>query len=201
MPDGPGGFAQNYSCSALLRITLGPLALRVRDCHPLRCDFPDSSIPHQDTTTWSYNPAGASPHRRFGLFPGRSPLLGESLSYFLFLGVLRCFSSLRSPHCYSSDNYPSGNWVVPFGNPRVKGHLHLTAAYRSLSRPSSPPGAKASTRRPNSLSPTLTPYSTYSGDAHTFSCFLRFVLFLDLNKVFTYSLVCQYVKDLFPNRR
>ena len=121
--------------------------------------------------------------------------------YFLFLEVLRCFSSLRSPHCYSSDNYPSGNWVVPFGNPRVKGHLHLTAAYRSLSRPSSPPGAKASTRRPNSLSPTLTPYSTYSGDAHTFSCFLRFVLFLDLNKVFTYSLVCQYVKDLFPNGR
>ena len=36
--------------------------------------------------------------RRFGLFPGRSPLLGESLVYFLFLEVLRCFSSLGSPH-------------------------------------------------------------------------------------------------------
>ena len=36
--------------------------------------------------------------RRFGLFPGRSPLLGESLTYFLFLRVLRCFSSPRSPH-------------------------------------------------------------------------------------------------------
>ena len=34
---------------------------------------------------------------RFGLFPGRSPLLGESLVYFLFLKVLRCFSSLGSP--------------------------------------------------------------------------------------------------------
>ena len=34
---------------------------------------------------------------RFGLFPGRSPLLGESLVYFLFLQVLRCFSSLRLP--------------------------------------------------------------------------------------------------------
>ncbi|KAA6308069.1 hypothetical protein EZS27_040256, partial [termite gut metagenome] len=33
-------------------------------------------------------------------------------------------------------------------NPRVKGYLHLTVAYRSLSRPSSPPGAKASTMRP-----------------------------------------------------
>ena len=37
------------------------------------------------------------------------------------------------------DSRPSGGWVVPFGNPRVKGHLHLTGAYRSLSRPSSPP--------------------------------------------------------------
>ena len=73
--------------------------------------------------------------------------------YFLFLEVLRCFSSLRSPLYLSTDNYPSGNWVVPFGNPRIKGHLHLPQAYRSLSRPSSPPRAKASTRRPNFLSP------------------------------------------------
>ena len=33
---------------------------------------------------------------------------------------------------------PSDGQVVPFGNRRVKGHLHLTDAYRSLSRPSSP---------------------------------------------------------------
>ena len=33
--------------------------------------------------------------QRFGLFPVRSPLLGESFIYFLFLQVLRCFSSLR----------------------------------------------------------------------------------------------------------
>ena len=35
-------------------------------------------------------------------------------------------------------------WVPPFGNLRVEGYLHLTAAYRSLSRPSSAPSAKAS---------------------------------------------------------
>ena len=51
------------------------------------------------------------------------------------------------------DNRPSAGWVVPFGNPRIKGYLHLPQAYRSLSRPSSPPRAKASTRRPNFLSP------------------------------------------------
>ncbi len=35
-----------------------------------------------------------SPQNRFGLLPFRSPLLRESS---LFLEVLRCFSSLRSP--------------------------------------------------------------------------------------------------------
>ena len=33
--------------------------------------------------------------------------------------------------------------VSPFGNLRIYGHLHLPAAYRSLSRPSSAPNAKA----------------------------------------------------------
>ena len=67
------------------------------------------------------------------------------------------FASLHK----SRDNYPSGNWVVPFGNRGITGHLHLPRAYRSLSRPSSPPGAKASTRRPNSVSPILLEYSPY----------------------------------------
>ena len=33
--------------------------------------------------------------------------------------------------------------VSPFGNLRIKGYLHLPEAYRSLSRPSSAPDAKA----------------------------------------------------------
>ena len=37
------------------------------------------------------------------------------------------------------DSRPSGGWVVPFGNPGINGHLRLHRAYRSLSRPSSPP--------------------------------------------------------------
>ena len=153
MPDGPGGFAQNSSCSALLRIPLSLVSLRLRDYHPLRLNFPEHSPHDSSATAWSYNPVCALPHMRFGLFPGRSPLLGESLDYFLFLGVLRCFSSPRLPLYLSTDSYPSGNWVVPFGNPRIKGYLLLPRAYRSLSRPSSPPRAKASTGRPNLLSP------------------------------------------------
>ena len=37
--------------------------------------------------------------------------------------------------------------VSPFGNLRITGYLHLPAAYRSLSRPSSALSAKASTLR------------------------------------------------------
>ena len=57
----------------------------------------------------------------------------------LLLRVLRCFSSPRSPRfarCHDC------SWrVPPFGYPRITGHLRLPAAFRSLSRPSSPLGA------------------------------------------------------------
>ena len=98
-------------------------------------------------------PVRPEPHR-FGLFPVRSPLLGESLTYFLFLLLLRCFSSQGLPP-HQADDGPSARRVVPFGDLRVKGHLHLTAAFRSLSRPSSPVRAKASASRPFLLSLSL----------------------------------------------
>ncbi len=44
-------------------------------------------------------------------------------------------------------NYPCG-WVSPFGNPRIKAYSQLPTAYRSVSRPSSPLNAKASTKCP-----------------------------------------------------
>ena len=34
-------------------------------------------------------------------------------------------------------------WIAPFGNLRISAYLRLPAAYRSLSRPSSAPSAKA----------------------------------------------------------
>ena len=43
LPDGPGGFTQNSSCSALLRIPLSDESLRVPDCHCLWSNFPDRS--------------------------------------------------------------------------------------------------------------------------------------------------------------
>ena len=44
------------------------------------------------------------------------------------------------------------HWIAPFGNPRIKVCLPLPEAYRSLPRPSSPDGAKASVVRPYTLS-------------------------------------------------
>ena len=60
--------------------------------------------------------------------------------YFLFLRVLRCFSSPRSPRATARCRDRSRR-VPPFGHPRINGHLPLPAAFRSLSRPSSPPRA------------------------------------------------------------
>jgi hypothetical protein len=72
--------------------------------------------------------------------------------FFLFLEVLRWFSSLRSlPPAYVFSRRMTGHYpcrVSPFGNPRVIACLQLTEAYRSLPRPSSPTDAKASPVRP-----------------------------------------------------
>ena len=72
----------------------------------------------------------------------------RNLVWFLFLRVLRCFSSPGSLHTpmYSVYDLRLFNiGVSPFGNLRVKAYLQLSAAYRSLSRPSSAPDAKAFT--------------------------------------------------------
>ena len=61
-----------------------------------RCAFQ-----HSSTTVlnglWSPSPLKYY-YSRFGLFRFRSPLLSESLFYFLFLRVIRCFSSPGSLH-------------------------------------------------------------------------------------------------------
>ena len=69
--------------------------------------------------------------------------------FFLFLRLLRCFSSpgflLISYlfHLWIYTHYCIG--VPPFGYLRIFSYLHFPAAFRSLSRPSSAPVAKAST--------------------------------------------------------
>ena len=70
----------------------------------------------------------------------------ENRCFFLFLRLLRCFSSAGSLRITMDSLYGDrilSCRVSPFGNLRVNGYLLLTAAYRSLSRPSSAPDAKS----------------------------------------------------------
>ena len=154
MPDGPGGFTQDFSCPALLRIPLRFAPLRIRSSHALWLYFPEHSARGVSCDGVVLQPHDCRNRHGLGYSPFARHYWGNHC-YFLFLQVLRCFSSLRWPPALP-DNAPSARWVVPFGDPRVKGHLHLTAAFRSLSRPSSPPGAKASTRCPYLLFCRLT---------------------------------------------
>ncbi len=67
--------------------------------------------------------------------------------FFLFLRLLRCFSSPGSPPYpmdSDMDTWSLSMWVSPFRYPRLSGYLLLPAAFRSLSRLSSALSAKAS---------------------------------------------------------
>ena len=84
-----------------------------------------------------------------GSFPFARRYLGNRF-FFLFLALLRCFSSGGSPPQTmdsSVDAWRLSMRVSPFGNLRITGYVRLPAAYRSLSRPSSALSAKASTLR------------------------------------------------------
>ncbi len=86
-------------------------------------------------------PRSAPPRGRFGLLRVRSPLLAQSLVYFLFLRVLRCFSSPGSPPAMSRvpESLPAGcpirksaaQWV--FAPPRGLSQL-VTSFFASESQ-------------------------------------------------------------------
>ena len=67
--------------------------------------------------------------------------------FFLFLRLLRCFSSPGSlPYVmdWRMDTWSLSMWVSPFRYPWLSGYLLLPTAFRSLSRLSSALSAKAS---------------------------------------------------------
>ena len=122
---------------------------------PSLAGFPKTVLLTLKNHLCSPNPTVHAPW--FGLFPFRSPLLWKSIflsnertCFFLFLRLLRCFSSpgsLCMAMYLPCSDWSSSSRVSPFRNQRVIGYLLLSVAYRSLSRLSSALSAKASTLR------------------------------------------------------
>ena len=127
----------------------------LQDYHLLWSAFPGCSIIniHKADLTVRSGPATPRIAAGFRLFPFRSPLLRESMSFSIPRATeMFQFARFRLPPLFL--NFQSGilrdesQWIAPFGNPRIRICLRLPEAYRSLPRPSSPVCAKSSTISP-----------------------------------------------------
>ena len=144
MEGGPSAFPQGFSCLVVLRILLGVFLI---SCTRLSLSLaglprPFYYLPHchiaVHTPSCTHNGLGSSAFARRYL---------RNRCFFLFLRVLRCFSSpgsLHTPMDSVHDDRSSSCRVPPFRHPRLNGYLLLPAAFRSLSRLSSALSAKAS---------------------------------------------------------
>ena len=152
MRDGPRGFGQDSSCPGLLRCRLRPRSvfaygaltrcgaafqrLRLTSCGPF-ADGPTTPVGAETPPVWAPARSLATTCAIIGLFS-----LPPGTEMFQFPGFAPPVREVTAV----------GSRVAPFGNPRIKGYLLLPVAYRSLSRPSSPPRAKASFMCPSLLS-------------------------------------------------
>ena len=103
-------------------------------------------------------------HHGLGSFPFARRYSGNRC-FFLFLRLLRCFSSPGSlPYVmdWRMDDWGLLSRVSPFRYLRINGYLLLPEAFRSLSRLSSALSAKASTLRSLYLDLLILAFSIYS---------------------------------------
>ena len=77
-------------------------------------------------------------------------------------------------------------WVAPFGYLRINGYLHLPAACRSLSRPSSPQRAKASSVRPLLLSLAYGTNITVNTGFLLYAFLLKLCFFQHVNELYLF---------------
>ena len=107
----------------------------VQDFHLLWFNFPEEFCYRSKVHIVVLQPLLCRNKTGLGCSPFARHYLGNHYC-FLFLRLLRCFSSPGLPPL--KDTWSSTRWVAPFGNLRMIGYLCLPVAYRSLSRPSSP---------------------------------------------------------------
>ena len=140
-------FQQGFSCLVVLWIPPCPFRFRLRGFHPFSLVFP---VPfcYQSGINYAVR-TPACTHAGLGS-SGFARRYFRNHCCFLFLRLLRCFSSPGSlPYVmyWRMDTWSLSMWVSPFRYPRIKGYLLLPVAFRSLSRLSSALSAKASTLR------------------------------------------------------
>ena len=147
LADGPAGFTQDFSCPALLRILLRFKWLRVPAYHRLRRNFPEPSTHHQSCDVAVLQPRSCLATSAVWALPRSLATTGGIIFYFLFLRVLRCFSSPRSPSALSG---MTGLQPAGFSHSDICGsrvvctYPQLFAAYHVLHRlqePRHPPYA------------------------------------------------------------
>ena len=140
-------FRQDFSCPAVLRNIAESLLISYTGLSPSLAYLSRKVLLSVNFVTLFASPTTPPPYRRrFGLFPFRSPLLRE---LFLFLRLLRCFSSPRYL-CYPMCSDNSTRALTPGGFPHsdILGYnvcTRLLEAYRSVPRPSSAFDTKAFT--------------------------------------------------------
>ena len=141
---GPRFFPQGFSCLVVLWILPRLLCIRLRGFHPLRPAFP-GPFPFHCRIACAVRTPGCT-HPGLGS-SGSARRYSRNRCFFLFLRLLRCFSSPGSPpHVmdWRTDACGLRMRVSPFRHLRISGYVPLPAAFRSLSRLSSAPGARAS---------------------------------------------------------
>ena len=137
---------RRYSGSSLTEV-----AFRLRGSHPLWPVFPRRSAKlscrYVSPQPRRINPPVWPLPRSLATTDGisvdvfSSPYLDVSVQAVPFLRLF----------CSTQDDWILSSRVAPFGNLRINGYLLLPEAYRSLSRPSSAPDAKAFTLCSSSL--------------------------------------------------
>ena len=153
-------------------------------------NFPEHSTLCLNTTAWSYNPAYALLHTRFGLFPGRSPLLGESLLFSLPAGTkmfqFPAFASLIYIVIITLQVIGLSHSEIP-GSRVICTYPGLIAAYHVLHR----------LREPRHPPCALICFRQYQGRFITcLDCsYFQLLIFFNYN---LQSCLCQYVKELMP---
>ena len=134
LPDGPGRFTQGSTCPALLRIPLSISSFARTGLSPATAVLSRTFRFIAHRISWSYNPGTAV----------TVPVWAVPRSLATTYGITFVFSSsgyldVSVPRVrLLADCMPSACRVAPFGYPRIISYVPIPAAFRSLSRPSSP---------------------------------------------------------------